>query len=126
MEMCLSATESFSALSIMVVLAVFIKIRNIKYDSIVAALIICISLIQLIELLYHRHLISGPTAGRCIFMILWLQVLVNAITTNLYYNTSFTAHWLIFAIIIIMVALFSLDGTNFNVSEGSGHRKSVV
>lgn len=119
--MCLTKKASLSALIIMSVIAILIKIRDVKYDRIVAPLIICIALIQLVEYLVHAKLIDSDNAGRYIFMILWLQVLVNAITTNEYFGSTSTTIWLYLYVIVFVVALYKSLSINFSVTSENNH-----
>ncbi len=119
--MCLTSRESILAFIILVVIAILLYIRNIKYDRILAVFLFAVSLIQLTEFFYHNGSLSSSTGGRLIFMILWLQVLVLAVGVQIYYQTTLTSLWMILFIVIFMIALFYSVGQRFSVTTGDGH-----
>jgi hypothetical protein len=119
--MCLTTKESLFALIILVVISILLFIRNIGYDRLYAALFLVVSLIQVVEYLFHAHKISSNTGGKLIFLILWLQVVVLAIGLQIYFATTFTAVWAVIFILVFVGALYYASFTKFKVSTEFGH-----
>lgn len=119
--MCMTEKESILAFVIIIFISILLWIRNIKYDRVMAALFVVISLIQLTEYFYHARMIDSSTGGKSIFLILWLQVAVLALFIHIYYKTRLTKVWLILFALIFIIALFYAYGHNFDVSTDCGH-----
>jgi len=119
--MCLTAKASLFAFIILIVIAILLYIRNIKYDRIFASFILAVSLIQLTEYLFHSKLISSQIGGKMIFTILWFQVLVLAIGIQILYQTTLTSIWMILFTIIFIIALYYVVQHIFEVTTGYGH-----
>ncbi len=70
--MCYSAKSSLSAWIIITVIAVLLWYRNYAYDRILAAFVIALGLIQLIEYGIHNDM-NSEQGSKLLFVILWLQ-----------------------------------------------------
>lgn len=120
--MCFSQKESIIAFILIVVVVIVLWYRNYCYDRLLAAFLFVVGLVQLVEYLRHRLLISPSTGGRLIFIILWLQTLVLAIGTYLYLRTPLSLIWAIAFSLIFLWALYDMMTSHFSVHIGSsGH-----
>lgn len=119
--MCITSKESSLAFAALLGVSVLLYIRNNEYDRIIAALFIVISMIQLVELLYHTHNISSDNGGRMLYLILLLQTFVLAIGLYYHYRTTFTKVWVgLYSVLFFGGLLYSLN-TSFSVSQEHGH-----
>ncbi len=99
--MCFTAEASMMALIIILVIVVMLWWRNEKYDRVIAALLLAVSLIQLVEYLRHKGSIDSTQGGRYIFLVLWLQILVLTIAVYLYLRST-----LAFVLMLIAIGVF--------------------
>ena len=119
--MCIDAKQSLIALGVMVFISFILYIRNIGYDRIFCFLLLAVSLIQFVEFLYHSSYIDSGTAGKAIFLILWLQVFVFAVSLYYRFRTSLTGVYMIFFTVAFLVAIIYSTNTNFSVTSGGKH-----
>jgi hypothetical protein len=119
--MCISAKDSLLNLALMSGLALALFIRNKGYDIIFASLLIIVSLIQLIEYLYHSEMLSSDTSGRSIYIILWLQLFVLGIAMYSYFKTRLTFLWAILFTLILIIAIYYSRMMPFSASKEGGH-----
>ena len=119
--MCITAKESSLAFAVLVYISILLYIRNNKYDRIIAALFIVISMIQFIELLYHTKNISSDHGGRSLYLILLLQTVVLAFGLHYHFKSKLTLAWLgVFLAIFMSGLIYSLI-TSFSVTKEYGH-----
>lgn len=76
--MCFSAKASFLAWCILSFMSLILWFRNKRYDRALAGFIFIIGLIQLVEYFIHIQSLDKNTAGKSLYLILWLQCLVLA------------------------------------------------
>jgi len=119
--MCIDAKQSLIALGVMIFISFIMYIRNIGYDRIFCFLLVAVSLIQFVEFLYHSSYIEGCTAGKAIFLILWLQVLVFALALYYKFRTSLVGVYTIFFGVVFLIAILYSVNTNFSVTTGAKH-----
>jgi hypothetical protein len=119
--MCINAKESAIAFAVMVGISVVLFIRNKAYDRVLASLLIIVSLIQLVELLYHACYINSCTAGKFIFLVLWLQVAVFSVALWYHFQTNLTiAYMAVFTVALAIAVIFSTY-KDFTVTHGKSH-----
>jgi hypothetical protein len=136
--MCYTAKASITSWWILALMALFLWYRNEKYDRALAIFVFTLGLIQLIE--YGIHSGTDPhQSGRALFIILWLQCLVLAISVFIFIdgmrdhdNPTITenivhtiAGWnlFLFAIVFVIALVLSFtSGSTFSGAPGqSGH-----
>ena len=86
-----------------------------------SAVFLIISLVQLVEYLFHSGQIDSNTGGVLIYIILWLQVVVLALAIQVHFNTSLTMIWAVIFVIIFMIALNYASKTKFFVGKEYNH-----
>jgi len=130
--MCFDAKSSISAFWIMIIMALFLWYRNLKYDRALVGFIFGLSLIQLVEYGVHTGADSFQS-GRALFLILWLQCFLFAVGVYLYIEQSNNkssifltlACWnlVIFSLVFIiaLVLAFSFDWSFSGTRGDSGH-----
>jgi len=119
--MCLTAKESSMALAVLIYISLLLYIRNNKYDRIVAALFIVISMIQFIELLYHTKNISSENGGKSLYVILLLQPVILATGLYFHFKSNFTLAWLGVFLGIFIGGLIYSSTISFSVTKQYGH-----
>lgn len=119
--MCIDAKQSLIALGVMVFISFIIYIRNVGYDRIFCFLLLAVSLIQFVEFLYHSSYIDSGTAGKAIFLVLWIQLFVFALALYYRFKTSLTGIYAIFFGIAFIIAILYSVNTVFSVTNGGKH-----
>jgi len=83
----LSANTSITSWWILAMMALFLWYRNIKYDRSLSVFVLTLGIVQLIE--YGIQNGADPDqSGRALFITLWLQCLVLAISVFIFINSS--------------------------------------
>lgn len=120
--MCYSAKASLIAWWILALMFLFLWYRNEKYDRVIAAFVLTLGLIQLLEYGIHSG-VNPDQSGRAIFITLWLQCLVLAIGTYIYLKNIWSLSLLIvFAIVFVGSLIYALLGRNkFTASVGESN-----
>lgn len=120
--MCYDAKTSLLSWILISTIAGLMWTRNEGWDRSLSPFIFCLGLIQLIEYLYHAKHIDGPTAGKFLYITLFLQGLIFAFTMEnagsllsvpTYLTTGLKIAEIIFFISAVKVALF--DESNLTV-----------
>lgn len=119
--MCINEKESILGFSIMLGISLALYIRNGEYDKIIAALFVIISLIQLIEYLYHSKNITSENGGKLLHIILWLQLAVFGVGLYLHFKTIATAVWAIFFVMLLVGSILNIGNGTFSVTRERGH-----
>lgn len=136
--MCFTAKASVTSWWILVLIAFFLWYRNERYDRALAVFVFTLGLIQLIE--YGIHSGADPSqSGQALFITLWLQCLVLAISVFIFINsihdsdnTTLTqnvvqtiAGWNLFLFSVVFVVALILSFTSYVTFSGapgsSGH-----
>lgn len=121
--MCYTAKASLTGFFLITIVAFFLWYRNVDYDRVIAAFLIVLGLIQLIEYGVHSSM-SSTQAGKLLFLDLWLQCAVFAVATWIFLGTSLSlAVAIIFSIIFIIALVYILITKDvYSASVGdSGH-----
>ena len=115
--MAYSIKTSLLAWWIVIIIAVFLWYRNHDYDRIVSAIAVVLGLFQLIEYGIFNNM-NPNQGGKLIFSVLWLLLLILAISTFIYTKNVISLIWLIIMstiFLFIVTYTFTTDSNNFNV-----------
>lgn len=117
---------------ILVLIALFLWYRNEKYDRVLAAFIVGLALVQLIQYAIYSGADSNQSI-RAIFVILWLQCIILAIGVYVFIATQqpsssmikTIAGWnlILFAIFFVVSLLYAIFSTSIFSSDidSNGH-----
>src|SRR4030042_6003771 len=86
------------------ILAIFLWYRNYLYDRIIAAIAIVLGLFQLIEYGIFNNM-NPHQGGKLVFSVLWLLVLILALTVLVYVKSIIALIWLIVISIVFVFAI---------------------
>lgn len=134
--MCFSAKASITSWWILAMFSLFLWYRNQDYDRALSVFVFTLALVQLIE--YGIHSQTDPKqSGRALFITLWLQCLVLAITVFLFIegardvdNSTVTqnvvhtiAGWnlFLFAIVFVIALVLSFNDEFWAAPGPSGY-----
>jgi len=115
--MAYSIKSSLLAWWLAIIVSVFLWYRNHDYDRIVSALAVILGLFQLIEYGIFNNM-NPHQGGKLIFSVLWLLLLILAISTFIYTKNVMSLIWLIIIstiFLFIITYTFTTDPDNFNV-----------
>lgn len=105
------------------ILAVFLWYRNYLYDRMIAAIAIVLGLFQLIEYGIFNNM-NPHQGGKLIFSVLWLLVLILALTVLVYVKSIIALIWLIIISIVFVFAImyaFTADEDVFNIRRSGSY-----
>jgi hypothetical protein len=102
--MCYTAKASLTGFFLITIVAFFLWYRNVDYDRVIAAFLIVLGLIQLIEYGVHSSMNSNQ-AGKLLFIDLWLQCAIFSVATYIFLGNSISLALAIVFSLIFGVAL---------------------
>jgi len=107
----------------LLIMAIFLWYRNYKYDRIMAAVAIILGLFQLIEYGIFNNM-DRHQGGKLIFSILWLLLLILAMSTLIFVKNTLALAWLVIIATVFLFAIiyaFISDGSNFGVDRSENY-----
>lgn len=94
--------NSLLAWWILCILAIFLWCRNYKYDRVMSTLAFTIALIQLTEYGIYNNM-NIRQGGKLIFMLVWLIVLILALSVLIYSKDIISFMWVIVISVLFMI-----------------------